>query len=80
MPVDGADVAYKTVKYLRTPLSLNTRPTLPPKLKLLLEKAFPQLFHGDPVADRRLLRSQQNENGPLGTSHRLANNDARPKA
>ncbi len=42
-----------------------------------IEKAFQQLFHGDPLTERVYFEAGSNANGPLGYMTDWANNDAR---
>src|SRR5580692_4716209 len=72
MPGDG-NGAYKTGKY-RDLFAEQGHPASETKGRL--EKAFQQLFHGDPISERVYFEAGKNENGPLGYMTDWANNDA----
>jgi len=73
MPGDG-DGAFKTGRYRDLFAEQGHRAS---ETKARLEKAFQQLFHGDPVSERVYFEAGKNENGPLGYITDWANNDAR---
>ena len=73
MPGDG-NGAYRTGKY-RDLFAEQGHPASETKGRL--EKAFHQLFHGDPISERVYFEAGKNENGPLGYMTDWANNDAR---
>ncbi|HKV38606.1 MAG TPA: glycosyl hydrolase family 8 [Blastocatellia bacterium] len=49
----------------------------PAETKAKLDKAFQQLFHGDPLSERVYFEAGSNANGPLAYITDWANNDAR---
>ncbi len=49
----------------------------PAETKAKIDKAFQQLFHGDPVSERVYFEAGSNANGPLAYMTDWANNDAR---
>src|SRR5919202_835025 len=72
--LDDGDGAFRTGRYRDL---FAEQGHAPAETKAKIEKAFQQLFHGDPLSERVYFEAGSNAAGPLAYVTDWANNDAR---